>query len=73
MWAQREIRMQPLPRGFHLITREVLAAVGNTISELMYELLGHPDGPLTAAFERAAGFLRGWWGEPPGPSFAPEG
>jgi glutamate dehydrogenase (NAD(P)+) len=52
---------------------EVLTAVGNTISELMYELLGHPDGPLTAAFERAAGFLRGWWGEPPGPPFAPEG
>jgi glutamate dehydrogenase (NAD(P)+) len=52
---------------------EVLAAVGNTISELMHELLGHPDGPLAAAFERAASFLRGWWGEPPGPPFAPEG
>jgi secondary thiamine-phosphate synthase enzyme len=23
MWAQREIRLQPLPRGFHLVTREV--------------------------------------------------
>jgi glutamate dehydrogenase (NAD(P)+) len=51
---------------------EVLTAAGNTISELMHELLGHQDGPLTAAFERAASFLRGWWGEPPGPPFAPE-
>jgi len=24
MWAQREIRLAPRPRGFHLITREVL-------------------------------------------------
>jgi hypothetical protein len=48
-------------------------AAGNTISELMQELLGHQGGPLTAAFERAASFLRGWWGEPPGPPFAPEG
>jgi hypothetical protein len=52
---------------------EVLVAAGNTISELMQELLGHQGGPLTAAFERAASFLRGWWGEPPGPPFAPEG
>ena len=25
------------------------------------------------AFERAASFVRGWWGEPPGPPFAPRG
>jgi glutamate dehydrogenase (NAD(P)+) len=52
---------------------EVLAKVGTTIGELTGELLGHPDGPLVGAFERAAGFVRGWWGEPPGPPFAPEG
>jgi glutamate dehydrogenase (NAD(P)+) len=52
---------------------EVLVAVGSTIGELTGELLGHPDGPLVGAFERAAGFVRGWWGEPPGPPFAPEG
>jgi secondary thiamine-phosphate synthase enzyme len=27
MWAQRELRLDPLPRGFHLITREVLAVM----------------------------------------------
>ncbi len=52
---------------------EVLAAVGSTIGELTDELLGHPDGPLIGAFERAASFVRGWWGDPPGPPFAPEG
>jgi hypothetical protein len=24
MWAQREITLEPRPRGFHLVTREVL-------------------------------------------------
>lgn len=27
MWAQHDLRLRPLPRGFHLITREVLSAV----------------------------------------------
>ncbi len=27
MWAQGEIRLDPLPRGYHLITRKVLEAV----------------------------------------------
>jgi secondary thiamine-phosphate synthase enzyme len=27
MWVQREIRLDPRPRGFHLVTREVLAAL----------------------------------------------
>jgi secondary thiamine-phosphate synthase enzyme len=27
MWAQGQIRLDPLPRGYHLITREVLEAV----------------------------------------------
>ncbi|HUO74633.1 MAG TPA: secondary thiamine-phosphate synthase enzyme YjbQ [Solirubrobacteraceae bacterium] len=27
MWLQREIRLDPRPRGFHLVTREVLAAL----------------------------------------------
>jgi len=26
-WHQREIRLPPLPRGFHLVTREVVGAV----------------------------------------------
>jgi secondary thiamine-phosphate synthase enzyme len=27
MWVQRELRLDPRPRGFHLITREVVEAV----------------------------------------------
>jgi secondary thiamine-phosphate synthase enzyme len=27
MWLQRELRLDPRPRGFHLITREVVAAL----------------------------------------------
>ena len=27
MWIQREVRLQPRPRGFHLVTREVVDAV----------------------------------------------
>ena len=27
MWIQREITLEPRPRGFHLVTREVLGAV----------------------------------------------
>jgi secondary thiamine-phosphate synthase enzyme len=27
MWLQREIRLEPRPRGFHLVTREVLDAL----------------------------------------------
>jgi secondary thiamine-phosphate synthase enzyme len=30
MWRQREIRLRPLPRGFHLVTREV----GEALPEL---------------------------------------
>jgi secondary thiamine-phosphate synthase enzyme len=27
MWIQREVRLEPRPRGFHLVTREVVEAV----------------------------------------------
>ena len=40
------------------------------ISELIRAALGHPGGPLAGACEQAGGFLRSWWGEPPGPPFA---
>jgi hypothetical protein len=53
---------------------EVLAAVGATITGLITEaLVGHHPGPLAGACELAGKFLRGWWGEPPDPPFAPEG
>jgi len=51
---------------------QVLADVGATISGLILEVMDHPDGPLVGAYERGGRFLRTWWGEPPGPAFAPE-
>jgi hypothetical protein len=50
---------------------QVLAAVEARIAGLIGEALGHPAGPLAGACEQAGGFLRSWWGEPPGPPFAP--
>jgi secondary thiamine-phosphate synthase enzyme len=50
MWAQGEISLPPRPRGFHLITREVLAAVPQ-IAELqigmLHLLLRHTSASLT--------------------------
>ena len=50
---------------------QILAAVDARVSELIVAVMGHPDGPLAGACEQAAQFLRGWWGQPPGPPFAP--
>ena len=50
---------------------QVLAAVEDKITKLILDAMRHQDGPLAGACERAAGFLRGWWGEPPRPPFAP--
>ena len=52
---------------------EVLAAVDATITGLITEALRHHAGPLAGACELAGKFLRSWWGEPPGPAFAPQG
>jgi glutamate dehydrogenase (NAD(P)+) len=49
---------------------QVLADAGDRIAELILEALSHPGGPLAGACERAAGFMRGWWGDAPGPPFA---
>jgi glutamate dehydrogenase/leucine dehydrogenase len=51
-------------------TEQVLADVGDKIETLIHEALGHSDGPLTGACERAAAFLRSWRDDPPGPPFA---
>ena len=50
---------------------QVLATVEARIGELIRAALGHPGGPLAGACEQAGGFLRSWWGEPPGPPYAP--
>ena len=42
------------------------------IAGLIAEVMSHPGGPLAGACERADTFLRSWWGEAPGPAFAPE-
>ena len=53
--------------------QQVLADVERRITGIILAALEHPDGPLEGACVRAGEFLRGWWGEPPGPPFAPPG
>ena len=50
MWAQREIRLDPLPRGFHLVTREVLAALPEIAQlrvGLLHVFIRHTSASLT--------------------------
>ncbi len=50
MWAQREIRLDPLPRGFHLVTREVLAAlpeIARLRVGLLHVFIRHTSASLT--------------------------
>jgi glutamate dehydrogenase/leucine dehydrogenase len=51
--------------------QQVLAAAGARISGLIRAALEDPGGPLAGACAQAGEFLRGWWGEPPAPPFAP--
>ncbi len=50
MWIQRDIALRPQPRGFHLVTREVLAALPE-LQELrvglLHLLLQHTSASLT--------------------------
>jgi secondary thiamine-phosphate synthase enzyme len=49
VWAQREIRLEPRPRGFHLITGEVLRAlpqVGDVSVGLLHLLIQHTSASL---------------------------
>lgn len=50
MWVQREISLQSLPRGFHLITRDVLAAlpeIAHLRVGLLHLLIRHTSASLT--------------------------
>ena len=50
MWHQREITLRPQPRGFHLVTREVLAALPEIRSVrvgLLHLLIQHTSASLT--------------------------
>jgi secondary thiamine-phosphate synthase enzyme len=49
VWAQREIRLEPRPRGFHLITGEVLRAlpqVGDVSVGVLHLLIQHTSASL---------------------------
>jgi secondary thiamine-phosphate synthase enzyme len=50
MWLQRELRLEPRPRGFHLVTAEVLEALpelGEVSVGLLHLLLAHTSASLT--------------------------
>jgi secondary thiamine-phosphate synthase enzyme len=50
IWAQHELRLEPRPRGFHLITREVEAAVselGDIRVGLAHVFIRHTSASLT--------------------------
>jgi secondary thiamine-phosphate synthase enzyme len=50
VWAQREITLRPRPRGFHLVTREVLEALpelGEVTVGLLHLHLRHTSASLT--------------------------
>jgi secondary thiamine-phosphate synthase enzyme len=50
MWVQREIRLRPRPRGFHLVTREVLEGipeVGDVRVGLLHVFIRHTSASLT--------------------------
>jgi secondary thiamine-phosphate synthase enzyme len=49
MWIQREIRLEPRPRGFHLVTREVLGELpelGSVEVGLLHLLIRHTSASL---------------------------
>jgi secondary thiamine-phosphate synthase enzyme len=50
MWVQREITLDPRPRGFHLVTRDVLGALPELESVgvgLLHLLIRHTSASLT--------------------------
>jgi secondary thiamine-phosphate synthase enzyme len=50
MWLQRELALDPRPRGFHLVTREVLAALPELREMsvgLLHVLIQHTSASLT--------------------------
>ena len=50
MWVQREIALDPRPRGFHLVTREVVGALpelGDVAVGLLHLLIQHTSASLT--------------------------
>ncbi|KQR36200.1 secondary thiamine-phosphate synthase enzyme YjbQ [Deinococcus sp. Leaf326] len=52
MWTRRRVTLRPYPRGFHLITREVLAALpelGQVQTGLLHVFIQHTSASLTVS------------------------
>jgi secondary thiamine-phosphate synthase enzyme len=47
MWQQSEIRLRPRPRGFHLVTDEIVAALPELEAGLLHLFLQHTSASLT--------------------------
>ena len=50
MWAQHDIRLDPRPRGFHLVTREVASAIpelANLSVGVLHLFIRHTSASLT--------------------------
>lgn len=50
MWAQHDIRLDPRPRGFHLVTREVVSAIPELEAlsvGLLHVFIRHTSASLT--------------------------
>jgi len=50
MWAQRQLRLEARPRGFHLVTREVVGALpelGEVAVGLLHVFIRHTSASLT--------------------------
>ena len=49
MWAQREVVLDPRPRGFHLVTREVVGAlpeIADVVVGMLHLLIQHTSASL---------------------------
>jgi secondary thiamine-phosphate synthase enzyme len=76
MWAQREIALSPRPRGFHLITREVVDAMPELRSlrvGLLHLLIQHTSASLALNENASPGVRRDFetWSNEAVPERAP--
>ena len=76
MWVQRDTTLQPRPRGFHLITREVvgeLAELGELRAGLLHVHIQHTSASLTLNENASADVRRdfGSWFDDAVPEDAP--
>jgi secondary thiamine-phosphate synthase enzyme len=76
IWAQREITLEPRPRGFHLITDEVVEALpdlGGLRLGLLHLLIQHTSASLTLGENASLAVRRDFetWGNQAVPEAAP--